>query len=153
MHLLEGLAGHLYASPSFRGAYSCDKRDLGNRRPTFALVLLADSGSGSYLFEYDPQACRFSPAATRDPVNDYLSGMEFWATDLLAIGRGELGSTAIPFGRGRVWNSAPERCMVSFREFCVYFHPLRRPDIFLELYRALLRRQPSVEPLVRPSFG
>jgi hypothetical protein len=150
---LDGFACHLYGSGIFRGLYSCGAADFGGHRPTFALVLLVEGGSGAYVFEYNPQACRFSPAVTSDPVGDYLSGMEFWATDFLAICRGELGSSAIPFGRGRVWNARPERCMVSFREFCLYFHPLRRPELFLKLYRTLLQREPSIEPLVKTALA
>jgi hypothetical protein len=144
---LDGFAQYLYGSGVFRALYSCDDREVGARRPTFVLALLADSGA--YVFEYNPQACCFVLTASRDPVNDYLSGMELWATDFLAVSRGELGSSAIPFGRARVWNAAPDRCLLSFREFCMYFHPLRRPGAFLNLYRRLWRAQPAMEPLVR----
>ncbi len=146
---LAGFARFLYGGRTFRSLYSLDREELGARRPTFSLVALADAGSGAYVYEYDPQGCRFAAARDVDPVNDYVGGLEFWATDLLAICRGELASSAIPFGRGRIWNALPERCEISFREFCLYFHPLRQPDLFLTLYRSLLRAEPALAPVVR----
>ena len=146
---LDGWAGAFYGSPTFRSLYSCDHTGLEGRRPTFALVLLADANRAAYVYEYDPTACRFEPVDSARPVDDYLAGFECWATDLLAVCRGELAPSAIIFGRGRVWSAMPDRCPMSFRELCQYFHPLRRPEQFLALYRSMWRDSAASGPLVR----
>jgi len=147
---LDDFAAFLYGTRTFRELYSCDSAELGERRPSFALVLLADSAFRAYVFEYQPHACRFAPVKSRKPAHEYVAGMELWATDFLAICRGELGPHAIPFGRGRVWK-AGGRLHASFRDFCLYFHPLRRPARFLRLYRRLLDQADGAPPLVRSS--
>ena len=145
---LDEFATFLYGTRTFRELYSCDRSELAGRRPTFALVLLADSTHRAYVFEYQPQSCRFVAVKSRKPASDYFAGMELWATDFLSICRGELGALAVLFGRGRVWKAAG-RSAASLRDFCLYFHPLRRPARSLGLYRRLLEKQDAVAPVVR----
>lgn len=145
---LDDFAAFLYGTRTFRALYSCDRAELGARRASFALVLLADESARAYVYEYQPESCRFVAVKSLRPARDYAAGMECWATDFLALCRGELGPHAIAFGRGRVWTSLG-RLEASFRDLCLYFHPLRRPSQFLGLYRRLREQHACLTPLVR----
>jgi hypothetical protein len=149
MSELAGFGGYLYGTRTFRNLMSWNPDGSVGRRPTFALVLRADGAKGAYLFEYDPQACTFSESKSQNPVKDYLGGIELWATDFLAMCRGELGPIAIPFGRGRVWTASPDHFVPSFRDLCLYFHPLRRPEQFLRLYRSQVEAEERRAPQLR----
>jgi hypothetical protein len=148
---LAGFAAHLCSRATFRSLLSLDGDELEGRRPTFSLVALADEEGGAYVYEYDPAGCAFVPAEDVDPVADYVGGLECWASDLLAVLRGELAPSAIWFGRGRSWNALPERCTVDWGELWLYCHPLRRPDRFDRLYRALLAEAGEAPIAVRAS--
>jgi hypothetical protein len=134
---LAGFAAFLYGSKIFRDLLALDTSDLGGRRPTISLVLLCDDEGGSYTYEYDATACAFVDARGDDPVADYVGGLECWASDLLAVFRGDISVGAIMFGRGRTWTALPEDVGLSFMPLCLYAHPLRRPDRALSLYRRL----------------
>lgn len=134
---LASFAAFLYGSAIFRALFTLDRHDLGARRPTFSLVLLRGDEDAADVYEYDPTACAFVEAQGDDPVEGYVGGLECWASNLLAVFRGEIGVGAILFGRGRAWSAFPEACEVSFHALWMYSHPLRRPDRALALYRRL----------------
>jgi hypothetical protein len=84
-----------------------------------------------------------------DPVAGYLSGLELWASDFLAVARGELDFMGVAFGRGRAWNADPGQLEVGFTDLWMYFHPLRQPDTYLRLYRRKLAGLAAVRPELR----
>jgi len=143
---LADLGRHLYGGPLFRALCSLDAAALGPRRPAFALVLLTGPDRAAYVLEYDPSACAFALADTVDPIEDYVAGMECWGSDLLAAVRGDLAPTAIVFGRNRSWSHQPRALSINGADlFWSFFHPLRRPARFLDLYRRLLA-EPAADP-------
>lgn len=136
---LDRFAVYLYGTALFRALLALDDDELGERRPTFCVVLRVGDTGDAYVFEYDAPGCCFLRVTDRDPVADYVGGYEMWASDLLAIARCELGPYAVPFGRARLWNALPpSRLRLSMLEFCLFHHPLRAPDRALALYRHLL---------------
>ncbi len=146
---LAELAAFLHGGDLFRALYSLGDGELEGREPTLALVLL-DGDEDAITFEYDVAACAFVPADVADPFADYVAGVECWARDLLAVLRGDVGPTAIVFGRGRVWTSIPERIALSFESLLwPYCHPLRRPARFARLYRKLLATERGAPLCVR----
>jgi hypothetical protein len=136
---LQDFARHLYSSDPFRRLYSLTDDEIRGKKPTFAIIALADAAGGACVFEYQPWACGFTPVETADPVSDYLAVYECWATDLLATLRAEISSFALGFGRYRGWNANPDafHFTLSTRLF-EYAHPLRQPERFLALYRRTL---------------
>ena len=146
---LDRFAAFLYGTALFRALLALDESALGGRRPTFCVVLRASAAGDAFVFEYDPQGCRFARVTDRDPVGDYVSGMECWATDLLAVARATLGPFAIPFGRARFWNELPREVNLTALEFCLAYHPLRDPARALALHRHLLAAEPADPPRVR----
>ncbi len=150
---LDLLAAHLCSRRTFRALMSLDPAELDGRRPTFSLVALCDQDGGAYVYEYDPASCAFVGAPGVDPVRDYVGGLECWASDLLAVFRGELAPSAITFGRSRSWNALPNRCEIDWGELWLYCHPLRRPDRFSRFYRMMLAGQEGAPRCVQASRG
>jgi hypothetical protein len=151
---LDRFAGQLYASALFRQLYSLGRADTKGRKPTVALMLRAGDDGSAYVFEYQPQACRFVAVAEPDPVTAYLAVYECWAADLLALLRGEVASTTLLFARCRHWNASPELLGFDFDRYLVeYAHPLRMPERFLALYRRVLAALPDQPPRVAWRVG
>src|SRR5205085_6316530 len=116
----------------FRSLHSMLAVEAGRRRPTFALVLRHGSEGATKVFEYDASACAFVPAAAADPRAVYLAGWECWATDMLAVLRGDIGPIALMFGRARLLNALPQRFRFDLLEgMSRVSHPLSRPDAYL----------------------
>jgi hypothetical protein len=139
---LDLFARHLYGGLVFREMYSLNHGELGKRKPTFAISALVDARSSAQVFEYEPHACRFRRVECRDPVTEYWGVYECWASDLLAFLRAEVSSTTLSFGRSRIWNGTPASTRFPIqRELFVYAHPLRMPERFLQLYRAVAGRK------------
>jgi hypothetical protein len=142
---LARFALHLYASTVFRALYSLDDDDLRGRKPTFAFVLLGDAEGGAYVYEYQPQSCSFVAVECTDPPREYLAVYECWGTDLLRYFRSELATNTLSFGRHREWNASPELFLFDVNRLLFeYNHPMRNPAGYLELYRRVLARQPSL---------
>ncbi len=133
---LDRFAAGLYGGQTFRALHSLQEAELGDRVPTFAMVLRADDAGGAYVFEYVSQACAFVPVECPSPTRRYLAVYECWATDLLDTFLVRQSQNDLSFGRSRTWNADPERLQFSLsRELFVYVHPLRFPARFLDLYR------------------
>lgn len=142
---LARFALHLYASTVFRALFSLNEEDLRGRKPTFAMVLLGDDKGGAYVYEYQPQACSFVAVECVDPPREYLAVYECWGTDLLRYLRSELATNTLSFGRHREWNASPDVFLFDVNRLLFeYNHPMRNPSGYLELYRSVLRRQPSL---------
>ncbi len=145
--LLAGLvdfARYLYGGPVFRSLLSLTEADVGGRRPALALRLRTDAEGGAIVLRYDPRACAFVADTSTDPVAEFASGIECWASDLLALLEGELGPSALCYaGRLRTWNHAARHLYFSPETLWVFAHPLRRPGPAAALYRRLLAAQPE----------
>jgi hypothetical protein len=149
---LSELARGLYSGSLFRSLYSLKEADLSGRRPTFALVLLADEDRDAYVLEYDPSACDFVPLDDDEPQAHVLAGLECWATDLLDVLRGRAAPMGLTFGHVRTWNAAPRYFAFSITsELWRLHHPLVRPAEYAALYRRLAAPARKQEPVVRAS--
>ena len=89
------------------------------------------------------------PGVPERPRQVYLAGIECWATDLLAVLRGELGPITLAYGRATFWNALPQGFRFDlFEALFRLSHPLRRPADFLRTYRRLWDENRSVPPQV-----
>lgn len=147
LHELRDFARYLYGTPVFRSLCSlpCDPPE--GPRPAFCLVLRHGDDDRRLVLRHRPEACDFVVTPSDDPLAEHLSGLECWATDLLALLDGELGPTALCFaGRLRQWNHDPRRLRVSAHELWMFAHPLRRPEAAARLYRRLLDHAVGAAP-------
>jgi len=144
---LGDLARYLYRGPLFKLLYSLSSADLGRRRSTFALVLLTGDDK-MYAYEYQPQACDFTAL---DEVEDlsarYAGVVLLWATDLLALFRGEIEPRTIIGSSSEAW--IPECTERLYSELWTFFHPLRHPERTLDQYRRIAREETDVPCWVR----
>jgi len=106
------------------------------------------------VLEYSASACAFVPGVAVDTRNVYLAGWECWATDLLAVLRGELGPIALMFGRARLWNALPQRFRFDFLEGLTRVsHPLRRPAEYLRMYERQWEKNKAIAPTIRAAVA
>lgn len=103
--------------------------------------LIADSGCRVQLLlcEYQPAACAFNTVSVENPFQEYLSGVECWSTDLLAVFRGEFEPRILSLGRSRNWSHDASMPDPFIHVFWPFFHPQRRPTECLSGYRSQLR--------------
>jgi hypothetical protein len=141
---LDDLARHLYAGPVFRSLCSLPPTVAGVPA-AIGFSLRIDDSDARVVLRYEPSACRFVPIpAGEQPERALLSGIECYASDLLAFARGRLSPSALCYaGRLRTWNHAPQRLWFSAYELWTWHHPLRRPDRAATLYRELLAAIPE----------
>ncbi|NMO14646.1 hypothetical protein HPC49_14905 [Pyxidicoccus fallax] len=139
-HLVE-LAHYLYGTRVFQDLLSVHADELRDRRRSIALVLKR-AEAPSWVFEYNLQQCRFVPRESINPYSSYPAGIECWATDLLALFEGRVvASSGVGLGRSRVWSAVPGRFTGLYTQLFVrFFHPLRRPEAALALYRRVWSR-------------
>ncbi len=145
---LDELAASLRGGTIFKGLCSLLADAAGGRALTFAVVLR--NGAERLVYEYAPSACAFveGSASARE---SYLAGIECWATDFLAVLRGELGPIALTFGRARLWNALPDRFRFDlFGELYRMSHPLRRPAEVLRMYQREWGKVADGEPAIFP---
>ena len=145
---LQEFAGSLVSGTIFRGLHSLLDDQAKGRIPTFA-VALRDSRAGERrVYEYVSSACAFV-RGTSNAEETYLAGIECWATDLLAILKGELGPIALSFGRARLWNALSDQFLFDvFGDLYRMSHPLRRPAEFLRTYQRLWTACASSAPCI-----
>jgi hypothetical protein len=150
--LLGELAASLVGGAIFKGLCSLLVSELPDRAPTFAFVVRSGEDDQRSVYEYAPTACAFKRAASEgvDAREAYLAGMECWASDLLAVLRGDLGPIALTFGRARLWNALPTRFGFDlFGDLYRMSHPLRRPAQTLAMYERLYAESAGTVPVVR----
>src|SRR5262249_23649042 len=94
---LHEFAGSLVGGTIFRGLHSLLDDQAKGRVLTFAVALRDSRAGDRRVYEYVPSACAFV-RGTANAEETYLAGIECWATDLLAILKGELGPIALSFG-------------------------------------------------------
>lgn len=129
------LARFWFGGPIFRSVCSLTRSMVGDREPTVALSLLVGE-ENPWVLAYDPTSCRFAQTSGADPIASFASGLELWATDLLALLEGELAPSAICFaGRLRHWNHAPAHLLVTAGTLWTFAHPLHRPEAASRLYQ------------------
>jgi glyoxylase-like metal-dependent hydrolase (beta-lactamase superfamily II) len=146
---LDELAASFVGGTLFRGLHSLLEDTVEDRLPTFAFVLRHGAGDERLVRAYVPSGCTFALGAD-DAREAYLAGMECWATDLLAVLRGEMSPIALTYGRARLWNALPERLRFDiFPELYRVSHPLRRPVATLEMYRRQWRASVDVAPTLQ----
>ncbi|MCX5747643.1 MAG: MBL fold metallo-hydrolase [Proteobacteria bacterium] len=144
---LAAFAGTLVGGAVMRGLCSLLVPEVGDRACTFAFALR--DGDDQRVFAYAPQDCAFVDGDPT-PRARYLAGLECWATDLLAVLRGELGPIALTFGRARLWNALPQRFHFDiFGELHRSSHPLRRPDASARTYERIWQTCEHHAPVVR----
>lgn len=135
---LQQFAEFLYGSVLYRRLYSLTEGPEINSKLTFALVLLESASRRQQVFEYQPAACAFQRRDVTHPFDEYISGVEVWATDLLALFRGDFEPRILSIGRSRFWRlnkSLPDPFLHLIWPF---FHPQRRPAECLAGYRKQL---------------
>jgi len=145
---LQEFAGSLVSGTIFRGLHSLLDDQAKGRIPTFA-VALRDSRAGERrVYEYVSSGCAFL-RGTSNAEETYLAGIECWATDLLAILKGELGPIALSFGRARLWNALSEQFLFDFfGDLYRMSHPLRRPAEYLRTYQRLWTKSANTAPTI-----
>ncbi|MCX4244252.1 MBL fold metallo-hydrolase [Paraliomyxa miuraensis] len=147
-HELRDLARHLHGSAVFRSLCSLPTGPVEGRLPALALSLR--NGSEPVVLRYHPGGCGFVVHHAADPIEAFMSGLELWASDLLALIDGELSPSALCYvGRMRTWNHDPQRLWVSPNLLWTLAHPLRRPEAAAVLYRRLLADVPPGAPRIR----
>jgi hypothetical protein len=141
------LARYLYRGPLFKQLYSLPSADLGRRLPTFALVLLAGDDK-MYAYEYQPRACDFAALDEVEELSARYAGVVLlWATDLLALLRGEIEPRTITGSSSEAW--IPECTERLYSELWSFFHPLRHPERTLDQYRRIAREETDAPCWVR----
>jgi hypothetical protein len=133
---LAELAAFLYGGLLFRRFYSLSSELLRGRKATFALLLLSGD-SDTLAYEYEPQSCSFVALTdVEDLSKRYVGTVMLWATDLVALFRGEMEPRTIVGSAREYWD--PDACpAASFQVGALwgFFHPLRIPQKALAQYR------------------
>jgi hypothetical protein len=156
---LDGLARFLYASPLFLEMYVLDAGATRGRRPTMAFVLIEGESvldghaAGGSVWAWDPNGCRFVSEPLGRPEEEFVAGARCWASDLLAVLEVAMPAASLTIGRLAGWNALPSQLRFDLPNLLhMYCHPLRAPDRFLALYRALVRaRTPDVPARLAPA--
>lgn len=140
---LRSFASFLYGSPLFRTLYSLSAAELpAGVKQAFAISAL--SGEDTILLEYDPSAVSFRDLGSSASLSGYALGAECYATDLLEFLKCTLPPSALMFGRLCRWRGCNRNVTGAIdNAIWLYGHPLRRPDEYLKLYRAILAEQPK----------
>jgi hypothetical protein len=135
--VLQEFAGSLVGGTTFRALHSLLDDQAKGRKPTFAVALRDSRFDERRVYEYVSSACAFVRGAA-NAEESYLAGIECWASDLLAVLKGELGPIALSFGRARLWNAFSEQFLFDFfGDLYRMSHPLRRPAEYLRTYRRI----------------
>ena len=148
---LNEFAGAMFGSGPFKNLYSMLEIEGEGRMGTFAFVLRQGEKQPPLVFMYNASACTFDlmPVPVEDPRQAFIGTMACWATDLLAVLDGEIGSIALSFGRALLWNALPGRFKFDvFGELQKISHPLRRPADYLRIYERVLHSVGEVTPTI-----
>lgn len=156
---LDEFARFLYASSLFVETYLLDGEATGGKRATMAFVLMEGDdvarghADGGTVWAWDPNGCRFVCEPLARPQEEFVAGARCWASDLLAVLQVDMPAASLTVGRLAGWNAAPSRLRFDLPNLLHMFcHPLRAPERFLALYRALRRGEaPAVPARVAPA--
>lgn len=146
---LNEFARFLYGSALFREMYLLTDQALGGRRPTMAFALLegedgtAGHANAGEVWVWEPSDCSFREEAITNPEEAVVAGARCWASDLLAVLEARMPAASVTMGRLAGWNHASEDLTFDIpNQLHMFCHPLRQPDGFLELYRAMVTQSP-----------
>jgi Beta-lactamase superfamily domain len=144
---LERIAEHLYGGDIFRRLHSLTAPELDGHTPTMAWLLRTRDEETVLAYAYRPEACGFFPLdeITRDHAGVVIA----WATDVLALLRGEIEPRCIVRGWSEIWIPALSGASFLVTELWPFFHPLRHPGRVLARYRNALAEEPARELLFR----
>jgi len=147
---LDGIARFIYGGPLFRALYSLPERSSNLCRQTFAWIMLLDEELECIAYEYDASRCAFRMLDDATDIEDrYLGLIVTWATDFLALSRGEIEPRNIVRGYRETWKvQLGSDLFVSV--LWKYFHPLRHPERVLEQYRRVAEQERSAPEWIRP---
>jgi hypothetical protein len=139
---LGDLARFLYGRDLFRRLYSLSTPGDLEREPALALVTRRQHGP-EVTFVYRPSNGAFTRVDADEPTAraSFLVGMVCWASDLLALCRGELEPRAIAPGYTDWCDPVLGPRQLHIEVLSPYFHPLRRPDLCLARYRQLVQEE------------
>lgn len=140
---LQAFAEFLYGSPLFKALYSQTPESGGRCSPAFLLLLIAGLDRSAYALEYRPTECAFQSVSPNDPFEEYLCGVECWATDLVASFRGDFEPRILSLGHSRWWSHSKAIPDPFVHVIWPFFHPLRWPSECLVRYRAQLSSMPT----------
>jgi hypothetical protein len=143
---LDRLAAYLYRRSLFRTLHALAGRDLGRRRPAFALVLRTGDGESAYVLEYQASASRFVPARRRSPADAYIAGLECWATDLARVLDGRLLPQRL-LGHMRTWSYSPIP-VSPLQAVWGFFDLANRPAAAAAFYGPLVERVRDRPPVI-----
>lgn len=144
---MDKLASFLYGRTLFRTLHELDKHDLGKRKAAFALVLRCDDKDSAYVYEYEPNACRFTVVSCAAPMETYVAGLECWATDLWRVLDGQLLPQRL-LGHLRTWSFSPEP-LSPLQSVWRFFDFLHRPGVALSFYGQGIG-QKTGRPIIEP---
>lgn len=146
---LQDFARFSYGRAPFRGLHSAARSSLDGRRVQLCFDLHLGSGGERCVLAYDPRGCCFE-VAPQASADEYISGYECWAADLLGFLVGDIGPSALcNAGRLRVWNRAPDLVRVSPHDLWMFGHPLRRPQAHARLYTKLREELRAGSPTIQ----
>jgi len=135
---LAEIADFMYGRQIFRRLYSLRARQLGVRKPTLVWILMADDRVGDFGYEYNPQSASFDSVELDAPFAETYAGIAVcWATDLLALLRGDFEPRVIVRSYVERWMASCDGVSFLRDVLWVFFHPLRRPMQCLRQYRSL----------------
>jgi hypothetical protein len=149
---LQQIADWMFGGPLFRWLLALTPGQRHGRRGTVTWFLLngeGEDGPRRHGFEYVPQEGGFVPAA--DPSGS-VGVVVSWASDLLALFRGEVEPRTLTKHGSEQWQLKPaENLRMPFTQWILwpFFHPLRQPGACLAQYRRLLA---TAEPSARASI-
>ena len=142
---LDRLAAFLYRRELFHAVLALDAATPRKRKPAFALVLRCDRDDLAHVFEYQPEANRFTRARATRPLETYALGLECWAPDLHRVLVGQMLPQRL-LGHLRTWSFSPTPLSPLFAVWG-FFDALHRPAAASAFYGALvkqLRDRPTV---------
>ncbi len=156
---LDAFAKYLYGSSLFQETYLLDAKTAAGRRQTMAFVtfegddITSGQSNPAAVWAWDPSACTFLQESHDKPDDEFVVGARCWASDLLAVLRAEMPAASLTMGRLAGWNALPSMLRFELPNLLhMYCHPLRAPEQFLELYRALVTGEsPRIHPTSRPN--
>lgn len=131
--LLE-LAQYMYGGSIFRALFSLTGLPA-ELKLSFLLLLITGRDKQYYALEYSPTSCSFESACPEHPLKEYVCGVECWATDLVALFRGDFEPRILSLGHSRHWSYASVMPDPFMELIWPFFHPLRRPSECLRRYR------------------
>jgi phosphoribosyl 1,2-cyclic phosphodiesterase len=148
---LRELAQHLYGRRHYQYLIGLQARYRGARKRTFAIAFLEEHADGPWVYEYVPSACDFQRVALsiEEAGERYVGLLALFASDFLALTRGEVEPRAIQRGIQEDWALEDSETPSLSRALWSFYHPQRFPDRVLAQYRRALELEKAAPICVR----